>query len=141
METPARPVLLYDGECGLCNALIRFILKYDRRGVLVFAPLQGPTGQEFLRRQGLNTENFDSVVFIEDITRADTLLSLRSTGALRALEEMGGVYRYTARVLRVVPTPWRDVLYRMIARLRYRFFGPYRPTPLPNPEWTRRILD
>ncbi len=141
MDMSAGPVLLYDGECGLCNAVMRFMLKHDRRGVLKFAPLQGRTGQALLRRQGLDTSNFDSLVLIEDLLRADAGYSLRSTGVIRALAEMGGAYRGAARVLRVIPATWRDGLYRVVARLRYRIFGPYRPTPLPNPEWARRILD
>lgn len=141
MTTSTGPVLLYDGECGLCNALMRFMLKHDRRGVLLFAPLQGRTGQAFLRSRHLNTVDFDSVVFVEDLGRADTGFEVRSTGALRALGELGGFYGRVARVLGVIPASLRDVVYKLIARVRYRIFGPYRPTPLPNPEWVRRILE
>lgn len=141
METSAQPVLLYDGECGLCNALVRFILKHDRRGVLRFARLQGPTAQAFLRSRGMNTGDFDSLVFIEDIGRAGTEHRLRTAGALRALDEMGGGWRRFARVLRVAPDSWRDGLYRVVARVRYRIFGRCTPAPPPNPAWARRFLD
>ena len=141
METSAQPVLLYDGECGLCSAVVRFMLKHDRRGVLRFAPLQGRTGQAALRSHGLNTRNFDSLVFVEDIARREGACHLRSTGALRALAELGGGWRRAARVVERIPAPWRDAIYRLVARLRYRVFGRYRATPLPNPEWARRILD
>ena len=139
--TASQPVLLYDGDCGLCNAVVRFLLKRDRRGVLRFAPLQGRTGQAFLAARGMNTQDFDSIVFIEDLTRADMAFSLRTAGVARALEEMGGGWRRAARMLRVVPVSWRDALYRLVARVRYRIFGRYTPTPLPNPEWARRFLD
>jgi predicted DCC family thiol-disulfide oxidoreductase YuxK len=141
VETSSKPVLLYDGECGLCNALVHFMLRHDRRGVLVFAPLQGKTGQAFLRGHGMNTQDFDSLVFIDDLTRADTGFFLRTEGALRALEYMGGGWRRVACVLRVVPVSCRDVFYRMVARMRYRLFGRYQPEPLPNREWERRILE
>lgn len=138
---PRSPVLLYDGECGLCNAVVRFILKQDRRGVMNFAPLQGRTGQAFLKARGMNTRDFDSIVFIEDLALADTPFSLRTEGVARALEEMGGGWRRAARLLRVMPVSWRDALYRWIARTRYRIFGRYTPTPLPNTDWARRFLD
>jgi predicted DCC family thiol-disulfide oxidoreductase YuxK len=141
MFSTPQPVLLYDGECGLCNALMRFMLKHDRRGVLKFAPLQGRTGQTFLRSRGLDTEDFDSLVFIEDAGRPDTPYFFRTAGALRAMGEMGGVWRRLAHVLAVVPTAWSNVLYKAVARTRHRLFGRYRPTPLPNPEWGKRILD
>lgn len=141
MRISPRPVLLYDGECGLCNALMRFMLRHDRRGVLMFAPLQGPTAQAFLRSRGLDTQDFDSLVFVEDIGRPDTEHRLRTAGALRALEELGGGWRRLARVLRVVPASWRDALYKLVARVRYRVFGRHKPAPLPNPVWARRIMD
>ncbi len=141
MSSTPKPVLLYDGECGLCNALMRFMLKHDRRGVLMFAPLQGPLAQVFLRARGLEAEDFDSVVFIQDMHREDTPYFQRTAGSLRAMQEMGGGWRRLARLLGVVPVSWSNVLYRAVARTRYRIFGRYRPTPLPNPEWATRILD
>jgi predicted DCC family thiol-disulfide oxidoreductase YuxK len=140
MSSSPQPVLLYDGECGLCNALMRFMLRRDRRGVLRFAPLQGKTGQAFLKSHGLNTEDFDSLVFIQDLSHGDTAFFLRTAGALRAMAEMGGGWKMLSRVLAVVPAGCSDLLYTCVARLRYRLFGRYRPTPLPNPEWAKRIL-
>jgi len=141
MKTSRLPVLLYDGECGLCNAVMRFMLRHDRHGLLCFAPLQGRTGQAFLQAQGMNTKDFDSLVFIENLTRGDTRFFLRTEGGLCALAEMGGGWRRVAILLRHVPLTWRDGVYRLVGRVRYRVFGSYRPTPLPNPEWARRILD
>lgn len=141
MSNAPQPVLLYDGECGLCNAVVRFMLKHDRRGVLRFAPLQGRAGQAFLSGRRMNTRDFDSIVFIDDLTRADTAFALRTAGVARALEEMGGGGCRAARMLCLLPVTWRDAFYRLVARVRYRIFGRYTPTPLPNPEWARRFLD
>ena len=141
MSASPQPVLLYDGECGLCNALMRFMLRNDHRRVLLFAPLQSRTGQAFLRAHDLNAKDFDSLVFIQDHARAETVFFLRTAGALRAMQEMGGGWRRLARILALVPTCCSDLLYKCIARMRYRLFGRYRPTPLPNPEWAKRILD
>lgn len=120
---------------------MRFLLKRDRRGVVFFAPLQGATAQAFLPLHGLNTRDFDSLVFIEDLRRADTRFHLRTDGALGAFEMLGGGYAKLAKTLRVIPRPLRDAIYKIVARLRYRLFGEYKPTPLPNPDWTRRILE
>jgi len=141
MDATRQPVLLYDGECGLCNLLMRFMLSHDRCGRILFAPLQGATGQKLLRSCGLDTEDFDSLVFIADMSGGPLVFHLRTEGALDAFEELGGVSRHFARVLRCVPVTWRDAAYKLIARLRYRIFGHYSPTPLPNSDWKRRILD
>jgi predicted DCC family thiol-disulfide oxidoreductase YuxK len=89
----------------------------------------------------MNMEGFDSIVFIRDVARQDTAFSLRTAGVLLALAEMGGGWRRLARVLGVIPQPLRDGMYRVIARVRYKLFGEYRPTPLPNPDWAQRILE
>ena len=141
MSSSRKPVLLYDGECGLCNTLVRFMLRRDRCGTLRFAPLQGRTGQAFLSGRGLDTQDFDSLVFIEDLARADTPFFKRTSGALRALAELGGGWPRLARVIGVVPASWRDVVYKLIARSRYRLFGRYRPTPPSKAEWAGRFLE
>jgi hypothetical protein len=52
------PVLLFDGECGLCQRLVRVLLGLDRRGRLRFAPLQGPAAQSYLRQHGSARDRF-----------------------------------------------------------------------------------
>jgi hypothetical protein len=37
-----RPILLYDGVCGLCHRLVQFIIHRDRRAIFRFASLQSP---------------------------------------------------------------------------------------------------
>lgn len=135
-----QPVLLYDGECGLCNAVVRFLIREDAAGRLRFAPLQSPPAQNYLRLHGMNTNDFDSLVFIPDWnhqTASDH--RLRTDGALGALDEIGGVWRLLS-ALRVFPGPARDVFYKLIARFRYRLFGEYQPAPLPEPAWRERFL-
>ncbi|HEY3227320.1 MAG TPA: DCC1-like thiol-disulfide oxidoreductase family protein, partial [Planctomycetota bacterium] len=42
-------LILYDGVCALCNALVRFVLPRDRKDRFRFAPLQGETARGLLR--------------------------------------------------------------------------------------------
>lgn len=135
-----QPVLLYDGECGLCNAVVRFLLRRDRMGRLKFAPLQSAPAQAYLAAQGLPTTDFDSLVFVPDWNhpvRGAALL--RTDGALAAFEELGGGWRVMAK-LRVLPRGLRDPFYKVVAKTRYAIFGEYKPRPLPNPAWAGRFL-
>ncbi|MBK7833023.1 MAG: DUF393 domain-containing protein [Gemmatimonadetes bacterium] len=43
-------VLLYDGECGLCDRTVQWVLKRDREGSMRFAPLKSAVGREALAR-------------------------------------------------------------------------------------------
>jgi predicted DCC family thiol-disulfide oxidoreductase YuxK len=141
MATLSRPVLLFDGECGLCQSVVRAMFRFDRHGRLCFAPLQGSTAQGFLRSHGLKTTDFDSVLFVDDLGRADTAFYQRAAGVLAALRELGGGWRVLARLLAVVPVAWLDSGYRLVARWRYRVFGRQRPAPPSNSEWAGRLLD
>lgn len=62
------------------------------------------------------------------------------TDALRQiLVGLGGVWRI-AHLLRWVPGRWRDPLYRLIARNRYRWFGKHDRCYLPPVDEQDRFL-
>jgi len=133
------PLLLYDGTCGLCHAVVCFILREDPRGVLRFAPLQSEAGQAQLRRLGLPGSDFDSLIFLAD--RNDPVGAQRTAGVIEVARRLGGIWRLFAELARLVPAPVRDLGYRAVARTRYALFGEYEPTPWPDPAWGGRILD
>ncbi len=132
------PVLFYDGECGLCNAVVRFLLREDDRAVLRFAPLQGRTGQRTLKRFRLPQEDFDSLLYLPDLDGDRRYL--RTRGAIGVLDLLGGPWRVLAWLAWPVPGPLRDLAYRLVARTRYALFGVYVPTPLPEPKWADRFV-
>lgn len=134
----SRSLLLYDGECGLCNAVVRFLLREDSGAVLRFAPLQSPFGQAVLRRLGLPTEDFDSLVFLPEA--AGGAYSTRTDGVAAVMERLGGIWRLLAVGARFLPVGLRDGAYRLVARLRYALFGVHVPSPLPDPAWNERVL-
>ena len=136
------PVLFFDGECGLCQRVVRLLLRMDREGRLHFAPLQGGASQAFLRQHGLPTADFESLVFVPDWESRDRPeYLLRTAGVIGALQAAGGSALILAAGLAMVPASWRDAGYRAVGRWRYRVFGAWRPRPLARPEWNRRFLE
>jgi predicted DCC family thiol-disulfide oxidoreductase YuxK len=136
------PVLLFDGECGLCNRIVRLLLRLDRRGVLRFAALQSEPAQEFLRTHGLPTEDFSTMVFVPDwARRSEKRFALRTDGVAGALWMCGGGSRVLAALLYMIPRLVRDAVYKFVSRTRYKFFGPWRACPLPRPEWAKRFIE
>ncbi len=137
------PVLMFDGECGLCQRLVRWLMRLDRAGRLRYAPLQGRSAQEYLQAHGLPTVDFDTLVFVPLWGRREQREFLvRTAGAIAALRavDRGGA-RWLAKGLSLVPSAIRDAGYRLVARVRYAVFGPWRPRPWPRPEWAARILE
>lgn len=129
------PIVLFDGVCKFCDASVNFILERDRAGRVRFAALQSATGQRFLRRFGLPTESFGSLVLIEG-----GRCWRRSTAALRITRHLGGLWPL-ASILLAVPPFLRDAAYDLFARNRYRWFGSLDACRVPTPETRRRFLE
>jgi predicted DCC family thiol-disulfide oxidoreductase YuxK len=114
---------------------VQFIIKRDPNAVFRFASLQSDAGQGLLRDHGLPTEDFDTMVLVEDGS-----VYTRSTAALRILRRLGGVWGI-AYALVVVPRLFRDAVYAAIAKNRYRWFGKREECMLPTPELRARFLE
>lgn len=133
-----RHVVLYDGVCGLCDRTVRLLLEIDRDGVLQFAPLQGVSARQVVERLKLSGE-LKTMAFVEAYGSPDERVSTRSTGILRLLRKLGGVWCLVAW-LRIVPRPIRDAVYDRVATNRYRWFGKFDACKLPPPELRERFL-
>ena len=129
----SHPILFFDGVCGLCNRFVDLLLKADSRDRFRYAPLQGVTAQRTL---GLQDRAGDpqSFVFYEK----DRLYE-QSDAVLLAVGRLDGVWRLAA-LLFVFPRPLRDLVYRYVARNRYRWFGRRDACRLPTPEEQERFL-
>lgn len=133
------PVLFFDGECGLCQRLVRRLLAFDRRGELRFAPLQGPTAQAWMRQRGLPAKDFDSLVFLPEGLGRNYAHLRKTDGVIAALHAIG--HHRLARCFGLLPRKLRDAGYRGVARMRRRVFGPWQPGQSMPPEWAARFLD
>jgi len=128
-------IVLFDGECGLCNRWVDFVLRHEREPRLHFSPLQSPAGAELLRWAALPTEDFDTVVLIDGEGA-----HLRSTAALRVARHLRAP-RSWLRLGMLVPRPLRDGVYGVIARRRLRWFGRRESCRVPTPDIRDRFLD
>lgn len=113
--------MLYDGECGLCDRGVRFLLPRDRARVLTFAPLQGSTAERLRTR--LNVPRaLDSLLFVRDADSPQEVLFVRSSAVLQILDVLGGRWRVLSW-LRAVPRLLRDATYAFVAKRRAVWFG------------------
>ena len=134
------PLVLYDGVCGLCNRLNRFVIARDHAGRFRFAALQSPLARQILTRHGRDPRDLDTLYLVLSRGRPDERLLRKSDAALWILRALGGPWR-AAVALRLVPRVVRDLGYDLVARTRYRLFGRYDACPLPDPRHRERFLD
>ena len=137
VTTPDR-IVLFDGDCGMCNRLIQFLMHRDGRARLRFAPLQGRFSQETLPRHGIDPGELDTACFVVDAGTTEERVFTRSSAVLHAVKELGGAWKLTG-VFLVVPRPLRDLLYRFVAERRHRISAKI-ACPLMTPEQRERFL-
>ena len=137
----SNPIVLYDGVCGLCNRLVQFVLKNDGNDVFRFASLQSKLAEQILVRHRLRSESLETVYVVLDYGFAKERLLSRLQAVVYVLQQLGGPLAYVSAILRVLPAPVQNFLYRLVARNRYRVFGRYETCPLPDSDTRSKFLD
>ncbi len=124
-------IVFFDGVCVMCNGLVDFALKHDKKHIFYFAPLQGKTAQEKIP---LYAQNLNTIVVLDEQG-----LSTESDAIIRLFSSFGGIFAL-AKLLKIIPKSLRDRLYRFIAKNRYRWFG-QKSCALPDAHKRSKILE
>ncbi|KAL7528968.1 hypothetical protein ACHAXR_002724 [Thalassiosira sp. AJA248-18] len=146
----SRPIVLFDGECNLCNKFVQTLLKYDScsdddRGNLRFAALQSRVGDLLVRRMsddlraqvlapvdddGIEGEGEDGEDKYKSIVVCGPEKTfIQSSAVFQILQSLGGsskrlkVIQYLALLGYVLPTKFRDGAYKFISKRRKKWFG------------------
>ena len=127
-------LLLFDGECNLCNALVQFILRHDHQQRFRFAALQSATGQRVARELPAQERAADSLIYLRN-----GRLHTRSTAALLVARDLSGVWPLAYGLI-VLPRFLRNAGYDLVARHRYRWFGKRDQCMVPTAELVDRFL-
>lgn len=130
-----KPVLFFDGVCNLCNGIVQFIVRHDKKGELLFASLQSRIGKEAVNEAARQTGKLEDSVILYHKGKFYT----KSAAALHTLRLMGGAWSLLY-VSFIVPAFIRNEVYDWISRNRYRWFGKKNECMLPTPELKNRFL-
>ena len=151
-------IILFDGQCVLCNWVVRFVIPRDPRRRFRFAPLESPLGQAYAQkaaqaggsRSGTTRAGEDAGSDIERTDRRkspDSFLLVRgdriymkSRAGLEVVRRLRGLWPLLY-AFAIVPGPIRDRVYDWIARNRYRLFGRYDSCLMPSPDIRDRFIE
>lgn len=130
-------IVLFDGECILCNRTVHFILKRDPGGTFRFASLQSSMGKNILRVHN---------IFLKDNAVLDTAFLIdgskyytKSTAMLRIIKKLHGLWPLLYIAI-LIPAPLRDIFYTILGKYRYKWFGKTTTCPVLPPEFEKRFL-
>jgi predicted DCC family thiol-disulfide oxidoreductase YuxK len=127
------PILLFDGHCNLCNAWVNFIVKRDSSSTIRFASLQSRAGNRMLEEHKIDSNYIDSLVLFEE-----DKVSVSSTAALRILSYLDGWERHLI-YRTILPRTFRDLVYRFVAKNRYKWFGRREQCMVPTVKLSKRF--
>jgi predicted DCC family thiol-disulfide oxidoreductase YuxK len=133
-------LILYDGVCGLCHRVTRFVLPRDTRKVFRFASIQSDVGRRMLQAHGKDPDALDTFCVVSDYKSEHSTLFMKASGVLFVVRRLGWPWRL-ATVFGVLPRRILNWGYDRVAKNRYRFFGRYEVCMLPSPDDRDRFLD
>lgn len=130
-------LILYDGNCGLCNKVVQFVIARDPNFLFNFAALDSNVAQEQMRSHDYDQplDNPDSFVLID----GDNLYD-RSSAGLHLMRALSYPYKLLFPLI-LVPKFLRDPFYNLIARNRHRWFPAPDSCQIPEAKDALRFLD
>ncbi len=128
------PIILFDGDCALCDRMVRFVVAHDPARRFEFAPLRSEIAVRLLTPRGLSPDTIRSVVLLHA-----GLVRVKSDAALGIVALLPAPWRWLG-AFRLVPRPLRDWVYDRIARNRHRWFGRAQTCSTPSAELASRLL-
>lgn len=131
----ARPVILFDGVCNLCNTGVNFVLDWDTQGVYRFAALQSDAGKALLMRSGRRPDDISSICLV---TRDAHWI--KSQAVMKIAERLKMPLPLLAALSRLSTDGMRNIVYDQVARNRCKLFGESDSCRLMQPEWRDRFL-
>jgi predicted DCC family thiol-disulfide oxidoreductase YuxK len=116
MEAENR-IVVFDGLCNLCTGGARWLENHQAKAPFRLVPMQSELGRALLTQHGYDPDDPLTFLVLDGrrcLTQADAWIQLVAAA--------GGAWRLI-HATRVIPRAWRDSVYRLIARNRYRWFG------------------
>ena len=117
MNRSHKDIIIFDGECNLCNGVVGWLLKFAPKDIFSFIPFQTPDGQKLLETYGFPTQHLDTVILIDE-----TGLRTHSDGFIKIVSKIPKWQR-VASLLAFIPRLIRDYIYKTASKNRLKWFG------------------
>ena len=114
--TPQRDTILYDGICGLCGGLMRFVSRRDKRHLFECVPLQSESACAILKPHGKDPKALNTLYVVVRDSSGEHLLS-KGRAVIYILRHLGGIWN-AAAFLNVFPERWLEQGYDWVAARR-----------------------
>lgn len=131
----SKSVVLFDGFCNFCSGSVLFIIRRDPLRYFLFAASQSPAGQRLLLEYGIAEIASHSIILI-----SDGKIYMKSDAALKIVRKLRGLWPLFYALI-ILPRPFRDYFYNLLAGNRYRLYGRRKQCFFPNTGIRERFLE
>ena len=116
MTDSSKYYVFYDGDCGLCNYWVQWILKNDHQKQFLFSALQSEFGQKFLKERNLENQQLTTLY----LWKPKAFYETKSRAVFKIAKILGGKYAVFG-YLNLLPRPVTDFCYDRVAANRKGF--------------------
>ncbi len=128
-------IIFFDGVCNLCNGAVNFVIDRDAKSQFRFSALQSEFAKNKLSSSGIDPGQLDTIILMQN----DGSIKTKSSAALHIAKKLSGLWPLLFAFI-ILPKFFRDWVYDIVARYRYRWFGQADQCRMPTPELTRRFI-
>ncbi|MBU3682051.1 MAG: DUF393 domain-containing protein [Flavobacterium sp.] len=132
---PDKIIVLYDGECGLCNRAVRFLLREDPADRFRFVSQQAELGKSILRHIGYSTQTSDTIV----VYQPNVAYYIQSEAVFYICKHASSKLKLVL-VFQVLPRIILNFMYSCVAKNRYSWFGKTDLCVFPDPANADKFL-
>ena len=112
-------IILMDGNCGLCSHLGRFLkAKIRKKFHVKILAIESPEGSNLISQFPKKLRDIDSLFLL-----TNGKIFTKSGASIRILLYLGWPYKVWFPLFWLVPYPFRDLVYNLIAKYRHSIFA------------------
>ena len=112
-----KTIILFDGECAMCNNYILFVAKNDSKDIFRFLSIQNKKINALKKIHPIDTKNISSIYVIHN-----NEIRSKSKAVLKITPMLKFPYNLL-QVFYLVPNFLRNIIYDLVAKNRYYIFG------------------
>jgi predicted DCC family thiol-disulfide oxidoreductase YuxK len=118
-------IIIFDGECAVCNSFTGFLINTDKKGLFQYWPRESEAAKNLLQSLDFPA-NIDSIIFYDC---GKTFI--KSEAVINILSQLNWKWKLV-KLLKLLPLPLRDLMYDHFARRRHYFSANPNYCPLPH---------
>ncbi|MBI59860.1 hypothetical protein CL657_01425 [bacterium] len=110
-------IICYDGVCNFCNFWVSLLIKYDKKKHFKYLWLQSQTATKLLANSTLTPADLNTIIYVRK-----GKIYTQSTAIIKIISDLKSFW-IMIKLCYLIPKPIRDLVYKVIATVRYKLFG------------------